>query len=444
MKNPPILDGAHPLAQMMIKREHELHHHAGREQTVNTLRQYVWMLRLRPTVKTVLRKCTTCAVRRRNPDVPVKGNLPKERLDAYARPFTRCGMDCFGPMWVTIGRRREKRWGLLFTCMVTRAVHIELIAGLSTDSAIMAIRRMAARRGWPRTFMSDNGTNFRGADVELTTAFNDPGAPNQGGAWERLIRSVKRALAVVLHERAPREEVLATLMTEAEHTVNSRPLTHVSVRPEDEEALTPNHFLMGSAAGLPYVGTTDVADRRTWRAAQALADRFWQRWLREYLPTLMPRDDVRRSTANIKPGDMVLIVDGLLPRNLWPRGQVERTYEGPDGVVRSADLTLELTTPWETNIPNDYPTKINKHHDLINKLTKNGDAVNYLIEVEARGPAKSLYNLLKDIGLSRTTKEHCIIIGRPYFMPKLNRTSLPPITFNGHDIDYCLKISRLR
>ncbi|KAJ0176915.1 hypothetical protein K1T71_007287 [Dendrolimus kikuchii] len=356
--NPPILDGSHHLTRLIIRGEHEQHHHIGREHVVNNVRQKYWVLRVRPTVRNILRQCTVCRLKKTAPTVPVKGNLPKDRLAAYARPFTNCGIDCFGPIWVTIGRRKEKRWGMLFTCMVTRAIHMELIASLSTDSAIMALRRMGARRGWPQVIWSDNATNFHGADTELLTAyarwkeempdhvkgrhlawrFIDPGAPNQGGAWERLIRSVKTALHATLAEQAPREETLTTVITEIEHTVNSRPLTHVSVSPEDDEALTPNHFLIGSATGLPITGTNELADRKTWIATQALADMFWTRWLREYLPTLAPRDDVRRREESIRVGDVVIIADGLLPRNVWPRGQIERTYRGPDNIIRSADV----------------------------------------------------------------------------------------------------------
>lgn len=295
---------------------------------------------------------------------PPTGDLPAERLQPFRRPFSCCGLDYFGPMTVTIGRRREKRWGALFTCLTTRAVHLELVCSLSTDSAIMALRRMAARRGWPAVIYSDNGTNFRGADVELRKAYEEwlpemkqeairyetawkfiaPGAPNQGGAWERLVRSVKVALTATLSERAPKEEVLRTLLAEAEHTVNARPLTHVSVDPNDPEALTPNHFLLGSSAGLPHTGPCEEADRRTWRATQALADRFWRRWVREYLPTLVPRHEDHRGRDSIRVGDLVIVVDSALPRNMWPRGVVSGTHPGADGAVRVAEVTTRTGT----------------------------------------------------------------------------------------------------
>ena len=128
---------------------------------------------------------------------------------------------------------------------------------------------------------SDNGTNFRGACRELCSAiaaidcvkrkkyaldngmhwmFNPSDAPHMGGAWERLIQSVKVALSAVLRDQAPNEKVLHTLLAEVEHTVNSRPLTHVSVDPRDNEALTPNHFLIGAWSGNIKLGAYSERD----------------------------------------------------------------------------------------------------------------------------------------------------------------------------------------
>ncbi|XP_041988165.1 uncharacterized protein LOC121739697 [Aricia agestis] len=358
MKNPVILDGRHPFTRLLVARVHARAGHGSRERVVNDLRQKFWILKLRPTVRSIIHNCAFCRMRRARPKIPQPRDLPPERLGAFQRPFSYCGLDCFGPMIVTIGRRHEKRWGALFTCLTTRAVHLELVATLSTDSALMAMRRMAARRGWPAVMYSDIGTNFRGADVELQRAyaewvpamtelglthrmqwkFTPPGAPNQGGAWERLVRSVKTALLTTLNEKSPKEEVLQTLMTEAEYSVNARPLVHVSVDPDDPEAITPNHFLIGSSTGQPYVGPCELADKKTWRVAQALADEFWRRWVREYLPTLTPRGGAPRSGRNLAPGDLVIVVDPTLPRNTWPRGVVHRVYPGPDGRVRCADV----------------------------------------------------------------------------------------------------------
>lgn len=112
-----------------------------------------------------------------------------------------------------------------------------------------------------------------------------------GGACERLIRSVKTTMKVIMKERAPRDETLATLLCEVEAIVNCRPLTHVSVGPSDAIALTPFHFLLGSSSNLPIIqsDSADLCSRKQWRVAQRLADMFWGRWLKEVLPCLLPR-----------------------------------------------------------------------------------------------------------------------------------------------------------
>ncbi|XP_045506279.1 uncharacterized protein LOC123702546 [Colias croceus] len=354
-KFPVILDGGHRFTRLLVRREHERALHANNERVVNDLRQRYWILRVRPTVKAVAKECSTCRIKKATPTMPNFGDLPAERTEAFVRPFTNCGLDYFGPMTVTIGRRREKRWGALFTCLSTRAVHIELVGALTTDSAIMAMRRMAARRGWPRVMYSDNATNFRGADTELRRAIEvweselkdyglqqrmnwkyiTPGAPHQGGAWERLIRSVKTSLLAVLFQKEPHEEILITLLAEVEHTINARPLTHVPVTPEDPEALTPNHFLLGGPSDMPLVGACEHVTKRTWKKAQALANEFWRRWVREYLPTLNPRGHLRHDRQALKVGDIVIVADAALPRNVWPRGRITQTFPGPDGEIRS-------------------------------------------------------------------------------------------------------------
>ncbi|GBP16312.1 hypothetical protein EVAR_103680_1 [Eumeta japonica] len=238
---------------------------------------------------------------------------------------------------------------------------MEVASSLSADSMIMALRRFMARRGQPDTLYSDHGTNFVGAAAELSRArleieerMSDeattrairwlripPHAPHMGGSWERLVRSIKVALSATLHTRAPKDEVLHTLLLEAEFVVNSRPLTHISVLPSDPTALTPNHFLLGSAAGRWQPGhfdTSEECSRKQWRASQALAEMFWQRWLREYLPTLQRRHKWTEGRPPIKVGDAVVITDPALPRNTWPRGIVERVYPGIDGQVRVVDI----------------------------------------------------------------------------------------------------------
>ena len=229
----------------------------------------------------------------------------------------------------------------------------------------MALRRMISRRGKPTRIFSDNGTNLVGAKTELKKALNDfdqdemlrqtaihgiewhfvpPASPHMGGCWERLIGSVKRALEATLKEQAPREEVLQTLLTEAKFSVNSRPLTYVSDHPADSESITPNHLLLpwrkhDQTSGAPGVFLTDdLTLRKQWRKSQVLADRFWQRWVKEYLPSLNRRTKWHRRAENLEVGDVVVIWDNLLPRNQWVRGIISKVYPGQDERVRVADV----------------------------------------------------------------------------------------------------------
>ncbi|GBP03522.1 hypothetical protein EVAR_101853_1 [Eumeta japonica] len=129
-----------------------------------------WITKLRPTVRKVAKACRLCQIRHARPITPKMADLPEGRLAFRQKPFTHTGVDYFGPMEVTVGRRREKRWAALFTCLTTRAVHMEIASSLSADSMIMALRRYMARRGQPDTLYSDHGTNFAVAAAELARA----------------------------------------------------------------------------------------------------------------------------------------------------------------------------------------------------------------------------------------------------------------------------------
>ena len=324
-KYPAILDSSHPYTKLLVRFYHESHNHHGFETIVNELRQQYWILNIRVAVKTSFKNCQKCKNDKATPRIPVMAELPDFRVTRQQRPFVHTGIDYFGPMEVKVGRRREKRYGALFTCLATRAVHIELACDLSTDKAILALRRFISRRGAPDVLYTDNGTNFKGASAELKKSLEElqhdkiqstlnmmyptkaiewkfipPRSPHMGGCWERLVRSFKTALYATLKEQCPREDVLATLLCEAEHSVNSRPLTHVSFDHSDQEALTPNHFLIGTRSSLQPTGNftdDDLCLRRQWRISQRLSDLFWRRWIREYLPYLTKRTKWEKKTA---------------------------------------------------------------------------------------------------------------------------------------------------
>ncbi|KAL4005475.1 hypothetical protein ACER0C_005188 [Sarotherodon galilaeus] len=287
-------------------------------------------------------------------------------------PFTRTGVDYFGPFEVKRGRSTVKRYGVIFTCLAIRAVHLEVAASLDTDSFINALRRFIARRGQVVELRSDNGTNFVGAEWELTKAiqewntckiestltqkgikwiFNTPAASHHGGVWERLIKSVRKILSATLKTQNLDEESLQTFLCETEAILNSRPITTPSNDPNDLEALTPNHLLLLKARpSLPpgLFQQEDIYACRRWRQVQYMADLFWKRWVREYLPQLQTRQKWTRVSRNFVPGDIVLLVDETAPRNSWLIGRVTQAMPDEHGLVRRVRVktkTSELDRP---------------------------------------------------------------------------------------------------
>lgn len=224
-----------------------------------------------------------------------------------------------------------------------------------------AIRRFIARRGATQEIYTDNGTNFVGANRELqeeknringqlgstfTDAntqwrFNPPAAPHMGGCWERLVRSVKVALSTIPTENKLDEESFSTMLTEAEHMINSRPLTFVSLESADAEALSPNHFLLLSSSGVRQLVKGSVEEgvnlKNSWNMIQDIISKLWRRWIVEYLPMITRRTKWFHDVRPIKTDELVLIADERI-RNNWIRGRVVKTYPGKDGIVRRADV----------------------------------------------------------------------------------------------------------
>lgn len=167
--------------------------------------------------------------------------------------------------------------------------------------------------------------------------FNSPAASHQGGVWERQIRTVRRILSALLKEQVPNEDCLHTIMCEIESIINGRPLTSISDDINNVEALTPSHLLLLKSQPLMPPGVfnkNDAYTRRRWRQVQYLADLFWTRWTREYLPLLQERQKWLKPRRNFMVGDLVLLVDSSSPRNSWLMRRVVETLPDSSGTVR--------------------------------------------------------------------------------------------------------------
>ncbi|XP_055604546.1 uncharacterized protein LOC129752795 [Uranotaenia lowii] len=297
-------------------------------------------------------------------------DIPDGLMTNWNGWLEQIGIDYFGPLTVKVGRRTEKRWVALFTCLSSRALHLEVVPSLDTSSCLIAIRCFMSIRGIPQKILTDNGTNFVGADREtkkllqeldlqqiadtlsvrgVQWAFIPPGAPHFGGCWERLVRSVKTALRSMLKDRHPSDLVLRTALCEVMNVVNNRPLTHVPEDPQDPEPITPNMILLGRNNHMQYDHDFDERDlncRAAYKHAQIYADRFWRKWVSSYRPELLKRHKWQdnRNRHEYAVGDLVMIVDENMHRGCWPKGIIDKVMRGTDGNVRTVSVRTAFSS----------------------------------------------------------------------------------------------------
>ena len=372
-KFPIIIPKNSKATTAMIRWHHAKIEHRGKHFTISRIRSAgYWVINGNKEVGSVVYKCVRCLWLRGKCSNQKMADLPYNRTEA-APPFTYCGVDIFGPILVKEGRKTVKRYGVLFTCLSLRAVHIELAASLETDSFIQSLCRFVARRGAVREVRSDNGTNFVGAENELLKAYeemdhqkignflttqgcdyikwerNTPHASHMGGVWERQIRTVKSVIQSLLKSSPRRldEESLRTFLTEAEGIVNSRPLTLEDLNNPEIEPISPNQILtMKTRVAPPPPGVFQqegVYARKRWRVVQHMANSFWSRWRKEYLQLQQSRQKWTETKRNLKVNDIVLVKDESAPRGQWPMGRVIEIHESSDGLVRSVSLFAKGT-----------------------------------------------------------------------------------------------------
>jgi len=318
-----------------------------------------------PAVRTMLKKmmrdCVTCRKKFSRPMQQQMGPLPDHRSQCTAdrRPaFDTTMLDLAGPFHCTLRRRKSKRWILVLTCAQFRAIHLEMVTGLDSLSFMRAFNRFLARRPRPSQIISDNGTNFRGMDAELQQfwksdqfqkiksqfpeikwKFNTPSAPHQGGAFERMVQSTKKALKTVLpspfHESSNiSDDEFNTALAMVESIINSRPLGYVD---QDDvlEPLTPSHFLCSSASReiAPTFDPTSPVMKK-WENLSETLDNYWKRFISELMPKLHQSQKWVKTQRNIKVGDVVQVLDKEV-RGRYALGKVTECFTNKkDGLVR--------------------------------------------------------------------------------------------------------------
>ena len=214
MRHPVLLSKDHALSVLVVRHYHESTKHQGRHLTMGAIREAGYYIEKgSKLIRRVINACVHCRRLRADPSEQFMASLPPSRIEDTV-PFYHTGVDVFGPYMISENKSArqtkgtKKIWGLILTCMTSRALHVEPLSGLDTSSLAYALRRFMAIRGSCKNLYSDQGTNFVGfsnmsgplsdvkclGDKRVTWHFNPPHASHFGGAWERKIDALKRIL----------------------------------------------------------------------------------------------------------------------------------------------------------------------------------------------------------------------------------------------------------
>jgi hypothetical protein len=367
----PVLPRKHGLTHVLLMHNHEKYKHIAMESQIAEVRSKCWIPQIRHSMRTVKSHCNYCKLTSAQPYDPIMAPLPDVRVNPELQPFEVTGVDLLGPINVVCYGRKKKIYIMIFTCTLTRFVHLQIIDSLESLKVLEAIVIFWAAHGPVRKFVSDNGTNFVGAarilkrdykntkswlekqhtilgpklssELSVDWEFIPPGSPWFGGFYERLIKEVKRAIADTLNNRKVTRVELSIAIAEASHRINLRPLTHNSIDSEDDSLLTPHH-LAKHRPGWPLLPGmhngkyAHVDDRTVYRKGRVLADEIMRKFVAYYLPILTRRNKWLKEVEPLKENDLVLMIEPNKTRKEWPRGKVVKLFYGKDGQARVADV----------------------------------------------------------------------------------------------------------
>jgi hypothetical protein len=305
------------------------------------------------------------------------GQIPECKIQP-ASPFLISAVDYCGPFLIKgniRGNVKVKTYIAVFTCMTTRAIHLELAADQSSESFLNVLHRFVSRRGLPNKLLSDNATTFHGANNQMKEMFKTwqqsshiehirkfcearqinwemipPRAPHMGGAWESAVKLVKTHLYKVFGDALLSFEELATIVSRIEGVLNSRPITAIHDDHTDYMALTPGHFIIGRP--LNEIVEPDLCDLKLNQLSRfqyltRLKQEFWKRWSSQYLQQLQQRNKWH-SVINVQLGQIVIIMEDNIPSSQWILGKIIKLHTGADGITRVVKLKTksgELVRP---------------------------------------------------------------------------------------------------
>jgi len=360
-KCPIVLPAKGTITRLIFEYEHKRLIHIGPQGLLANIHLRYWPIRGRAIASQTVRRCIICFRSSPSLTAPFMAPLPPVRVNVE-RPFAKTGVDFCGPIMIRSGIRRVvsiKCYVAVFVCFVTRAIHLELVSGLTTEAFLASIMRFLSRRGLCSHIYSDNGTNFIGAnkvlhsyfapvkgqrtiedslsDLKIQWHFIPPSAPHFGGLWEAAVKSAKRHLLKVTAMGLLTYEEMHTLLCRIEAILNSRPISPMSDDPSDLNPLTPAHFLIGGSLTQPAEpDSTGIPLNRVkrWELVKLQSQTFWKRWSTEYLPQLHKRGQWLSKKDTIRVGSLAILKEDNLPTLQWKMVRITKVHPGPDGIIR--------------------------------------------------------------------------------------------------------------
>ena len=320
-------------------------------------------------IKFVKSKCVKCRLLDKKCLEQSMGPLPNDRLKP-SPPFYRISLDLFGPFLVkdTVKRRTTKKvYGLICNCLLSRAIHLELVEGYDMSNFLLSFKRFISIRGYPGYVYSDNGSQLVAANKELremtknwnmselgkfgskqgmTWIFNrSANAPFQNGCSESLIRLVKRGILMSIGNNIISFGELLTTFYEIANLVNERP---IGVKPGNDLSLgtylCPNDLILGRNNIKVPDGIYDESnnDFKRYKFINEIVTSFWNKWHRDFFPTLIVKQKWHVNVRNVKVGDIVLVKETNSFKGTWRLAEVIHTYFGSDDKVRNVTIRYKL------------------------------------------------------------------------------------------------------
>lgn len=360
-KCPVLLPHDHWISVLITRNAHRAGH-LGVAATTAKIRRKYWIIKGTNVAKTIKQRCTFCREIEAKVEIQLMANLPRCRLQPWTPPFLYTSCDYFGPVKVKVGRNKTaKHYGVIFTCLNTRAVHCELATDLTTMEFLQVLRRFFSYRGYPKVLISDNGSQMVGAERELRLMiegweknqlkefcadrgmkwqFTTPDAPHQNGCSEAMVKTVKQSLKKAIGDTVLTPFELYTCLLEVANLVNQRPIGRIPNDPDDGAYLCPNDILLGRASSTvpqgPFRHTENP--RHRFEFCQKIVDSFWKKWARDVLPHLVPRKKWNAERRNVAVNDFVILADSNAVRGKWSAGRILQVFPGEDGLVRNVQV----------------------------------------------------------------------------------------------------------